>query len=75
MILELGMEHQGLKVYKVYINDDHVFTCFTERSHLGKMYFYHTTIKFCNNQAVTVLGISFDFKILYPRGVLSLPCG
>ena len=43
MILELGMDHQGLKVYKVYINDDPVFTCFTERSHLGKVYFYHTT--------------------------------
>ena len=22
MILKLGMDHQGLKVYKVYINDD-----------------------------------------------------
>ena len=33
MILKLGMYHWGLKLYKVYINDDHgltltYFTCF-----------------------------------------------
>ena len=26
MILTLGMQHQGLKFYKVYINDDPVLT-------------------------------------------------
>ena len=34
--LELSMEHQGLKVYKVYINDDPglTFTYFTAMSYL-----------------------------------------
>ena len=36
MILKLGMWHQGLKVYKVYINDDPglTLTYFTARSNL-----------------------------------------
>ena len=34
MILKLGMKHQGLKFYKVYINDDPglTLTYFTARS-------------------------------------------
>ena len=34
MILKLGMKHQGLKVYKVFINDDPglTLTYFTARS-------------------------------------------
>ena len=34
MILKLGMQHLGLKLYKVYINDDPVLTLtyFTARS-------------------------------------------
>ena len=34
MILKLGMQHQGLKVYNVYINDDPqlTLTYFTARS-------------------------------------------
>ena len=34
MILKLGMQHQGLKLYKFYINDDLVLTLtyFTVRS-------------------------------------------
>ena len=28
MILKLDMQHQGLKLYKVYINDDHGLTLF-----------------------------------------------
>ena len=34
MILKLGVQHQGLKVYKVYINDDPglTLTYFTARS-------------------------------------------
>ena len=34
MILKLGMQHQGLKLYKVYINDDPglTLTYFTARS-------------------------------------------
>ena len=34
MILKLGMKHQGLKLYKVYINDDPglTLTYFTTRS-------------------------------------------
>ena len=34
MILKLGMQHRGLKLYKVYINDDSVLTLtyFTARS-------------------------------------------
>ena len=36
MILKLCMQHQGLKVYKVCINDDPglIFTCLTARSNL-----------------------------------------
>ena len=39
MILKLGMNHQGLKVYKVHINDDPGFTLtyFTARSDLVKL--------------------------------------
>ena len=34
MILKLGVQHQGLKLYKVYINDDPglTLTYFTARS-------------------------------------------
>ena len=34
MILKLGMQHQGLKLYKVYINDDPglTLTYFTTKS-------------------------------------------
>ena len=37
--LELGMDHQGLNVYKVYINDDAglTLTYFTARSKLVKI--------------------------------------
>ena len=36
MIFKLGMQHRGLKLYKVYINDDPVLTLtyFTTWSHL-----------------------------------------
>ena len=36
MILKLGMQHQGLTLCKVYINDDPrlTLTCFTTRSNL-----------------------------------------
>ena len=36
MILKLGLQHQGLKLYKVYINDDPglTLTYFTARSNL-----------------------------------------
>ena len=36
MILKLGMKYWGLKLYKVYINDDPglTLTCFTARSNL-----------------------------------------
>ena len=36
MILKFGMQHQGLKLYKVYINDDPglTLTYFTTRSNL-----------------------------------------
>ena len=36
MILKLGMQHQGLKLYKVYINDDPglTLTYFSARSNL-----------------------------------------
>ena len=39
MILKLGMDHQGLKVYEVYINDDPglTLTYFTARSNLVKL--------------------------------------
>ena len=39
MILKLGMDHQGLKVYKIYINDDPglTMTYFTARSNLVKL--------------------------------------
>ena len=37
MILKLGMQHRGPKVYKVYINDDPgmTLTYFTPRSNLA----------------------------------------
>ena len=37
MILKLGMQHWGLELYKVYINDDPglTFTYFTARSNMG----------------------------------------
>ena len=40
MILKLGMDHQGLKVYKVHINYDPDFTLifFTARSNLLKLF-------------------------------------
>ena len=40
MILKLGMDHQGLKVYRVYINDDFGLnlTNFTARSSLVCLY-------------------------------------
>ena len=34
MILKLGLQHQGLKLYKVYINDDPGLTYFMARSNL-----------------------------------------
>ena len=34
MILKLGLQHHGLKLYKVYINDDPGLTYFTARSNL-----------------------------------------
>ena len=36
MILKLGMQHQGLKLYKIYVNDDPglTLTYFTARSNL-----------------------------------------
>ena len=39
MILKLGLDHQGLKVYKVYIDDDPglTLTYFTARSNLVKI--------------------------------------
>ena len=39
MILKLGTDHQGLNVYKVYINDDAglTLTYFTARSKLVKI--------------------------------------
>ena len=39
MILKLGMDHRGLKVYKVYINDDPVLTLtyFMQRSNVVKI--------------------------------------
>ena len=39
MILKLCMDHQGLKVYKVYLNDDPglTLTYFTARSNLFKI--------------------------------------
>ena len=41
MILKLGMQHQGLKLYKVYINDDPelTLTYFTTMSNLAKLVF------------------------------------
>ena len=38
-ILKLGMDHQRLKVYKVYINYDPDLTYFTARSNLVKIAF------------------------------------
>ena len=39
MILKLAMQHQGLKLYKVYINDDPglTLTYFMARSNLGRL--------------------------------------
>ena len=41
-LLKLGMNHQGLKVYKVSINDDHglTLTYFTAMSILVKIAYY-----------------------------------
>ena len=41
MILKLGMQHGGLEVYKVYINDDlgMTMTYFTSRSNLAAYVF------------------------------------
>ena len=43
MILKLGMQHQGLKLYKVYVNDDPglTLTYFTARSEEGKLFQSH----------------------------------
>ena len=42
MILKLGMDLQGLEVYKVYINDDPwlTLTFYTARSNLVKMAYF-----------------------------------
>ena len=37
MNLKLGMDQQGLKVYKMYINDDPGLTYLMERSNLVKI--------------------------------------
>ena len=39
MILKLGMQHSGLKLYKVYIDGDPglTLTYFTARSNFGRM--------------------------------------
>ena len=41
MILKLGMDHQGLKVYRIYIKDDPglTLTYFTAKSSLVKFAF------------------------------------
>ena len=57
MILKLGLQHQGLKLYKVYINDDPelTLTYFTARSNLvaytfelGKVLQSHLMGKTCS---------------------------
>ena len=47
MILKLGMQHQGLKLYKVYINSDPglTLTYFTARSNLALMLLYGKKVK------------------------------
>ena len=56
MILKLGMQHRGIKLYKVYINDDPglTLTYFTARSNWlvmclnGKTVKSHSMVKTCN---------------------------
>ena len=42
MIVKCGMKHQGLKVFKAYIDDDHRLTlnCFMERSNFVPLCVY-----------------------------------
>ena len=47
MILKLGMQHRGLKLYKVYISSDPGLTLsyFTVRSNLALMLLYGKKVK------------------------------
>ena len=47
MILKLGMQHRGLKLYKDYINSDPGLTLayFTARSNLALMLLYGEEVK------------------------------
>ena len=61
MILKLGMQHRGLKRYKVYINGDHelTLTYFTARSNLVACAFewenYYKVINGKNLQQISKL--------------------
>ena len=47
MVLKLGMQHRGIKLYKVYINGDPglTLTYFTARSNLGIKAFIWEKVK------------------------------
>ena len=83
MILKLGMKHQAMKLYKVYINHDSgmTLTFFTARStevahafEWGKLLQCHLKVKTCSKLA-NGLNLYDLKKILTPEVAVTLPWG
>ena len=81
MILKLGLQHQGLKLYKVYTNDDPglTLTYFTERSNLvaymsewGKVLQSHLMGKTCSKGLNCLNNCVYEKKFTL-GGCLPLP--
>ena len=70
MILKLGMDPWGLKVYTVYINDDHVLTL--RRSNLVTIACRAYTRHRCQVSVYWTIGPLFRFTARSDRNVLKI---
>ena len=77
MILKLGMEHRGLKIYKVYINDypPPTLTYFTAKSNLASYAFEWSNLSESHLMANDkwAKAVCIYIRQFSPGGCLSLP--